>query len=217
MSRARSTPSLLGLALLALTRPHAAAQQYSTDDATITECRACQIQMWHGQRSSWLLPVCTIGRDLEPSLGFVAVWKDGADGHFEYTAQVKTLARPLTTDSWGAGLAVGILRDPGFTSTGTQAYAVYAYIPVSRSLACDRVVLHQNTGWLFQIRQGEGRHAFLWGGAPMCGSPAGSAAGWWSSPRCPAWKGSGQRARAHPTSIRWGCAPDLAPIVCRWT
>ena len=51
------------------------AQQYVTDDAAITEYRGCQIQMWHGERSSWVLPVCTLVPRLELSLGLIAVWK----------------------------------------------------------------------------------------------------------------------------------------------
>jgi hypothetical protein len=42
----------------------------------------------------------------------------------------------------------------------------YAYVPLSRSLAGDRVVLHQNTGWLYQRAGDEasfrGRHALTW-------------------------------------------------------
>jgi hypothetical protein len=42
----------------------------------------------------------------------------------------------------------------------------YAYAPVSLSRAGGRVVLHQNTGWLYQRAGGEGspggRHALTW-------------------------------------------------------
>lgn len=138
------------------------AQQYITDDAGLTEHRACQIQMWVGQRSSWVLPVCTPARNLELSAGFIAVWEDGSDGHFEYVLQAKTLLRPLTTNGWGAGLVAGVGRDPALASTADEIAAYYVYVPLSRSLAGDRVVLHQNTGWILQRGAGRDRHGVSW-------------------------------------------------------
>lgn len=138
------------------------AQQYITDDAAITEHRACQIQMWHGERSSWVLPVCTPLPNVELSLGFIAVWDDGAEGHFEYVVQAKTLLRPLTTDGWGAGFVAGTGRDPALASTAAQQTTVYAYVPLSLSLADDALVLHQNTGWLHQNVAGRTADALTW-------------------------------------------------------
>ena len=138
------------------------AQQYITDDAAITEYRACQIQMWHGQRSSWVLPVCTPVRNLELSLGFIAVWKDGTGGHFEYAAQAKTLLKPLVTNSWGAGFVVGTGRDPAFAGIAKQGYSIFSYVPFSLSFGGDRVVLHENTGWLYERHSGHGGNAVTW-------------------------------------------------------
>lgn len=139
-------------------------QQYITDDAAVTEYRACQIQMWHGERSSWVLPVCTPVRNLEVSVGSIAVWDDGAEGHFEYVIQAKTLLRRLETDGWGAGFVVGTGRDPALATTAPQSSSLYAYVPLSLSLARDRVVLHQNTGWLHQRSAGHKRDALTWAG-----------------------------------------------------
>ncbi len=138
------------------------AQQYITDDAGITEHRACQIQMWHGERSSWVLPVCSPLRNIELSLGFIAVWKDDADGHFEYTAQAKTLFRPVTTNSWGAGLVLGTGRDPAFVGLTNEGYTLYSYVPLSLSLGGDRVILHQNTGWVYGRTAGVSSNAVTW-------------------------------------------------------
>ncbi len=152
----------LSLLLVIASAVPAIGQQYITDDAAITEYRACQIQMWHGERSSWMLPVCTPLRKVELSLGFIAVWEDEADGHFEYTAQAKTVMRPLTTNSWGIGFVLGTGRDPAFSGTTSQPYSLYAYVPVSLSLAGDRVVLHQNTGWFHSRRESRGHNAVTW-------------------------------------------------------
>jgi hypothetical protein len=148
----------------------AGAQQYITDDASMTEPRACQTQMWHGQRASWVLPVCTPVANVELSLGFIAVWdsdpEPGRTGHFEYVVQAKSLLRPLRRDGWGVGVVGGVGRDPALAGTSADVRSFYAYLPVSRSLAGDRVVLHQNTGWLYQRasdeREWRGRHALTW-------------------------------------------------------
>ena len=140
----------------------ALAQQYITDDAALTEFRACQLQMWHGERSSWLLPVCTPVKNLELSLGLIEVWHDSTNGHhLEYIAQAKTLFKPLATDSWGAGLVFGYGRP--LTSVGTtHTYSMYAYIPISESLWHDRLILDQNLG-LFHGRHGHyGDNSYAW-------------------------------------------------------
>jgi len=111
-----------------------------------------------------VLPVCTPIDNLELSAGFIAVWDDGADGHFEYVLQAKTLVKPLESNDWGAGLVAGLGRDPALASTAEQVASVYAYVPLSRSFADDRIVLHQNTGWLWQRGAGRGRHAVTWAG-----------------------------------------------------
>ncbi len=165
MTRAAGRPAAAGFALAAaaLAAPaRARAQQYITDDAEVTEARACQIQMWHGERASWVLPVCAPAHNLELSLGFIAVWRDGAGGHFEYAAQAKTLFRALRPDGWGAGLVAGTGRDPALATTADKTSTVFAYVPVSRAFAGTRLVVHQNAGWLYQRQGGGGGHALTW-------------------------------------------------------
>jgi hypothetical protein len=147
--------------LAAAARP-ARAQQYITDDAVVTEYRACQVQMWAGQRSSWVRPVCTPIRDLELSLGFIAVWRDGGDGHVEYVAQARTALKVLTTDGWGAGFVVGTGRDPAFAGTGNPTYNLHAYVPTTASFAHDRVLLDASLGALYNRAGGRGGSAVTW-------------------------------------------------------
>ena len=156
----RAAALALGLALLTA-RP-VRAQQYITDDAGVTEYRACQVQMWAGQRSSWVLPVCTPIPDLELSLGFIAVWRDGGDGHFEYVAQAKTSFRAPRKDGWGAGLVVGTGRDPAFAGVGNPTYNLYSYVPLTISLDHDRVLLDENLGGLYNRAGGRGGSAVTW-------------------------------------------------------
>lgn len=130
------------------------AQQYVTDDAAITEFRACQIQVWHGERSSWALPVCTPIRNLEISAGLVAVWRDEADGHPEYVAQAKTLLLPRASRRWSVGFVLGTGRDPGLSGVRNSGFNVYAYVPLSAAFLGDRLIVHQNIGYLYDHRTG---------------------------------------------------------------
>lgn len=130
------------------------AQQYITDDAAITEFRACQMQIWHGERSSWALPVCTPIRNLEISAGLIAVWRDEADGHPEYVVQVKTLLLPRANRRWSVAFVLGTGRDPGLSGIRNSGFNVYAYVPVSAAFFADRVIVHQNIGYLYDHRAG---------------------------------------------------------------
>ena len=148
------TTLLACISLIAVATPSASAQQYVTDDAAITDFRACQIQIWHGQRSSWALPVCTPIRNLELSAGIIAVWKDEGDGHPEYVLQAKSLLVPRSGRPWGAGLVFGSGRDPGLSGVRSAGSNVYAYIPITVSLLADRVLLHHNIGYVYDHRRG---------------------------------------------------------------
>lgn len=140
----------------------AGAQQYITDDAAITEYKACQLQLWHGERSSWLLPVCTLFRGAELSAGLIVMRESRKHYHTEYVAQVKTLLRPLSSKSYGIGIVAGTGRDPGLHRKRVASHSLYAYVPASVSLMRDRLVLHENTGWLYDTRDGEGQHSLTW-------------------------------------------------------
>lgn len=63
-----------GLFLLCASFPaQLGAQQLATDDAGIVDYRACQLEAWHGQCSSWLLPACSPVRN--PELTFGLGWR----------------------------------------------------------------------------------------------------------------------------------------------
>ena len=129
-------------------------QQYVTDDAGITQFKACQIQIWHGQRSSWALPVCTLFQNLEVSAGLIAVWKDEADGHPEYVAQLKSILIPTAGHHWSVGVVLGTGRDPGLRGVRNPGWNVYSYLPVTASFLNERLIIHNNIGYLYDHRTG---------------------------------------------------------------
>jgi hypothetical protein len=161
--------ALTGLTLL-LAAP-LSAQQWVVDDAETVDRGACQVEAWHGEVASWILPACQPVRNLEISLGVGFV--DDGHGHreTEYAVEAKTLFRPLATNDWGIGLVVGVGPNPSAAAGERHFGDVYAFVPASLSLMDDRLVLHGNVGWEWE-RDGhehdghihdEDHHHLTWG------------------------------------------------------
>lgn len=131
------------------------------DDAGVVEAKTCQIETLMADRRDsrdyWVLPACNFTGNLELSLGgFYA--RDGAGAATHGVGlQAKTLFKPLESNGWGAGLAIGTLRDSAHAGDGDW----YAYVPVSAFFQDDRYVLHANLGWLRS--QDAGRDSLTWG------------------------------------------------------
>jgi hypothetical protein len=166
------------LALLALTvtlmllalRP-AAAQQWVVDDATLTDLRTCQVEAWHGEVASWILPACQPFRNVEIALGSGFVDHGHGDRDVEYAVEVKTLFRALAPNDWGIGLVAGVGPNPSARGDEATFGDLYAFVPASLSLADDRLILHGNLGWHWE-RGGhhhggefhaEAHHDLTWG------------------------------------------------------
>ena len=120
-----------------------------TDDARITDARACQVETWvkstHRGREFWAFPACNPTGNLEITLGGNDL--PDANGHTgDYVLQGKTLFRALETNGYAWGLAAGVVRhgDPMLGQGRTSA--TYFYVPVSASFADDRLVIHLNIG-----------------------------------------------------------------------
>ena len=110
--------------------------------------------MWHGERSSWALPVCTPLRNLEVSAGLIAVWKDEGDGHPEYVAQLKSILVRSKGNHFGVGIVLGTGRDPGLRGIRAPGWNVYSYLPITASFRNERLILHTNIGYLYDHRTG---------------------------------------------------------------
>jgi len=138
------------LAVLALmTSPTYAARPMVTDDARLTDAGACQLETWFRfNRTSteyWALPACNPGGNLEITFGGAAADSRGLY-HADTVVQLKTLFKPLETDGWGYGLAVGRARHIGAGVEDLSNVQRYFYLPISRSLFGDRLVIHANLG-----------------------------------------------------------------------
>lgn len=145
--------SLIPLCLLAGAAPFAwAARPFVTDDARLTTAQSCQLESWvRSYRHStevWALPACNPTGNLEFTFGGGRAHNDGGASTGDGLFQLKTLVKPLVSNDWGWGLAVGTIRHPSVQPGPNQFGNRYAYLPFSASLDDDRMVVHANLGWL---------------------------------------------------------------------
>lgn len=156
----------LGAAVLMLAGENGwAARPMITDDARITDAKACQVESWvrvnRDSHERWALPACNFSGNWELTAGGAVGNADNGMHTTDVLVQGKTLFRPLTTNDWGAGLTLGTVRHPQINQGSNLLGDMYAYVPLSFSFANDRFVLHTNLGALHE-RAGR-RNRATWG------------------------------------------------------
>ncbi len=123
-----------------------AARPLITDDARIVDAKACQVESWVKTSlhttELWAVPACNFTGHIEVALGANSIRQEGKDGG-DTIAQVKTIFKPLTSNGWGMGLAVGTVQHPQYGENRD----FYAYLPVTLSFDNDHLFLHTNLGW----------------------------------------------------------------------
>ena len=142
---------ILALVFLILVAAEAgAARPMITDDARTVDPKACQIESWiRRNREStemWALPACNPTGHFELTFGGARVVEHGESAFTDQVVQVKAILRPLETDSWGLGLAVGTVRHPKRESASGWPGDAYFYVPLSVAYANDAWVVHVNAG-----------------------------------------------------------------------
>lgn len=154
--------------LQTLALPVLAARPFVTDDARLTTAGSCQLESWvrvyPESREIWALPACNPWGNLELTAGGGRARNSGEAGTGDYVFQLKTLLRPLETNGWGLGLAVGTVRHPQVNPGPNLLGNTFAYIPLSVSFADDQAVIHSNLGWLKDKATGENRATWGLGG-----------------------------------------------------
>ncbi|MGB6054249.1 MAG: hypothetical protein WBG17_03315 [Burkholderiaceae bacterium] len=132
-----------------------------TDDASIVDPGACQLETWFKRNrdssETWLQSACNPTGNLELTLGGARTSDAGGTRTSDLVVQLKTIVKPLETNGWGWGLAFGSNRQPD--PDGTREW--YATLPLSVSFDDDRLLLHANLGWLRE--QEQRRDRLTWG------------------------------------------------------
>lgn len=144
-----------------------AARPFVTDDARLTTANSCQLETWtrinRQSQELWALPACNPTGNLELTLGGGIANNDGSASNSttDFVIQAKTLFKPLITNGWGIGAAVGAIQHPEINPGPNLLGNQYAYVPLSMSFADDQIVLHMNAGWLHD--RATGKHQTTWG------------------------------------------------------
>lgn len=142
-----------------------AARPFVTDDARLTTAGSCQLESWMrvypDSKEVWALPACNPTGNLEFTVGGGRAKNDGEQATSDYVFQAKTLFRPLETNDWGWGLAVGTIRHPEINPGPNLLGNTYVYVPASVSLFDDKAILHFNLGWLKD--KATGNQSMSWG------------------------------------------------------
>ncbi len=144
-----------------------AARPFVTDDARLTTAHSCQMESWarvyRNSHELWALPACNPTGNLELTLGVGIAKNHGSSAGWtdDFVFQAKTLFKPLETNGWGIGAAIGAIRHPEINPGPNLLGNQYAYLPMSMSFADDLVIVHTNVGWLHD--KASGKHQATWG------------------------------------------------------
>lgn len=148
-----------------LAAPAYAARPMITDDARLTDAQACQVESWlkfnRNSTEKWALPACNPGGNLELTLGGALGENDQGMQTTDVVLQGKTLLKPLETNGYGVGLALGNVSHPAISPGRNLIGDLYVNLPVSFSLRDDAVILHLNLGALRNREEGTTR--VTWG------------------------------------------------------
>ncbi len=129
-----------------------AARPFMTDDARLTTEGSCQLESWTRRYTDraeyWALPACNPSGNVEITAGGGRFNADGQPSSHDHILQAKTLFRPMQTNDWGWGLAIGRAWHTSAQAGPNNLGNTYLYAPLSVSMLDDRVVIHANLGWV---------------------------------------------------------------------
>lgn len=150
--------------LLFLALPVQAGRPLSTEDASVVDAKACQLEMWVDRSREatewWTVPACNFGLGIEWQVGGARTFAAGTSVYSQAYAQAKAAFVSVSDSPWGVGLVVGAVRFPQ-REAGTKRDDPYLLVPVSFQLGSETRLLHLNAG---SVRnREEGRNLTLWG------------------------------------------------------
>ena len=114
-------PFVLVLIVLALLPACAnAGRPLATEDASILEPGACQLELWMDRsreaRDVWAAPACNFGGGIEWQVAGARTFEQGSSALSAALVQAKTVFRSVDDNPWGIGLVAGATTRPVRTS-----------------------------------------------------------------------------------------------------
>jgi len=148
---------------VAAAMPAFAGRPLTTEDASIQEDKACQVETWldHSRDATvgWLAPACNFGANIEWQAGFARTREEGRSRFSEAYMQAKTLWRPAEDAPWAIGLVAGVARKQREAHRGWEN--PYATVPVSVTSESSATTFHLSAGWTYD--RDARRNATVWG------------------------------------------------------
>lgn len=148
--------------LLLLALPAFAGRPFTTEDASVLEDKACQVEAWvnHGREATtgWLVPACNFGRGIQWQVGAARTRAEGRSMFSEAYVQAKTVFPGAEDSPWKAGLVLGAIRRP-LQPEHSGWDNPLVIVPIS--YFGDGVAIHVNAGSLRD--RAESRNLTLWG------------------------------------------------------
>ncbi len=141
-----------------------AGRPLATEDASILEPGACQLELWVDRsreaRDAWAAPACNFGGGIEWQVAGARTFEQGRGALSAALVQAKTVFRSVDDSPWGIGFIAGATRFPR-RETETGWGDPYVLVPASMKIGEGDNLVHANIGWL-RDRSGQ-RNLTLWG------------------------------------------------------
>ncbi|MCX7833968.1 MAG: hypothetical protein N2490_07145 [Ignavibacteria bacterium] len=135
-------------------------QQFIVDNAEITDYNAFQVEAWYGKSSKWLLPAFHYFKNLEFTCG-IGLEKKLNKEENNILIQGKTIFNSNDSASAVIGFVGGTILS--FNNEEKIFTSFYVYTPISICIWHDKMIIHQNFGYLASTDCNGLKGLFLWG------------------------------------------------------
>jgi len=155
---------LVAACITSLTPIAFAASPFVTDDVSVLDRGACQLEVWQqnnrDSRDLWVVPACSPLEGLEVSFGASRATEDGESRTTNVALQAKYVVRKVEPDGWGWGWVAGGARHPDQEGSSFPG-DLYGLLMAGVSLNDDKLRLNVNLGGLHERESG--KNYFTWG------------------------------------------------------
>jgi hypothetical protein len=150
--------------MLFVAMPAFAGRPFTAEDASMLEDKTCQVEAWvdrgRGATSSWVVPACNFGANIEWQAGGARTRAEGRSMLSEAYAQAKTVFPNVEDSPWNVGLVLGVIRRP-LEERANGWQNPYALVPFTLTPSDTPHAFHASVGW--RQDRADRRNVTLWG------------------------------------------------------
>lgn len=150
--------------------PAFAGRPLTTDDASVLEDKACQVESWVDRSKAattfWIVPACNFGGGIEWQFGAARTREQLRSRQSEISVQAKAVLPAAEKSPWNLGIVFGLTRRP-LEAQFNGWDNPYVVVPFSVLPPNSRNAFHANIGW--RLDRAGLRNVTLWGLAAETG------------------------------------------------